>query len=118
MELNKEIQDKNLEYALEKDEKEELILKLDELNDTIKELKEENDNNKRKEIENNAQILNMKNVLNEKNENLMMMNEELEQYIRQYEKEKYNYQNSLDNLRALENRIYNEEKQKEKKGNS
>ena len=118
MEFNKELQDKNLEYALEKDEKEELILKLDELNETIKELKEENDNNKRKEIENNAQFLKMKINLNEKNEHLMMMNEELDHYIREYEKEKYNYQNSLNALRALENRIYNEEKQKEKKGNS
>lgn len=114
MEFNKELQDKNLEYALEKDQKEELYTKLDELEETIKELKEEKENNKRLEIENNAQILKMKIVLNEKNEHLMMMNEELEHYIREYEKEKYNYQNSLNSLRALENRIYNEEKQKEK----
>ena len=114
LEFNKELQDKKLEYALEKDQKEELSVKLDELKETIKELKEENDNNKRQEIENNAQILKMKIVLREKNENLMMMNEELEHYIREYEKEKYNYQNTQNSLRALENRIYNEEKQKEK----
>ena len=117
MELNKELQDKNLEYALEKDQKEELILKLDELNETIKELKEECDNNKRIEIENNALILKMKIVLNEKNEHLMMMNEELEHYIREYEKEKTNHQNSLNSLRALENRIYIQEKQKEREKN-
>ena len=56
----------------------------------------------------------MKIVLREKNERLMMMNEELEHYIREYEKEKYNFQNTQNSLRALENRIYNEEKQKEK----
>lgn len=117
MEFNKEIQDKTLEYALEKDQKEELILKLDELNDTVKELKEENDNNKRLQIENNAQILKMKIVLAEKNEHLMMMNEELEQYIREYYKEKKNSHNNLSSLRALENRFYNEEKQKEKDNN-
>ena len=117
MELNKELQDKNLEYALEKDQKEELILKMDELNGTIKELKEECDNNKRIEIENNALILKMKIVLNEKNEHLMMMNEELEHYIREYEKEKTNHQNSLNSLRALENRIYIQEKQKEREKN-
>ena len=99
---------------IEKDQKEELSVKLDELKETIKELKEENDSNKRQEIENNAQILKLKIVLGEKNEHLMMMNEELEQYIREYEKEKINYQNSLSSLRTLENRIYNEEKQKEK----
>jgi hypothetical protein len=117
MELNKELQDKNLEYALEKDQKEELILKMDELNETIKELKEECDNNKRIEIENNALILKMKIVLNEKNEHLMMMNEELEHYIREYEKEKTNHQNSLNSLRALENRIYNKDKQQDKEKN-
>ena len=114
LEFNKELQDKKLEYALEKDQKEELNIKLEELKENIKELKEENDNNKRQEIENNAQILKMKIVLREKNENLMMMNEELEHYIREYEKEKYNFQNTQNSLRALENRIYNEEKQKEK----
>lgn len=114
IEFNKELQDKNLEYALEKDQKEELIIKLEELEETIRELKEENDNNKRKEIETNAQILQLKIILGQKNENLKMMNEELEQYIREYEKEKHNNQNSQNSLRALENRIYNEEKQKEK----
>ena len=114
LEFNKELQDKRLEYALEKDQKEELNLKLEELNNAVKELKEINDNSKRREIENNAQILKMKIVLEEKNEHLKMMNEELEQYIREYEKEKINYQNSLSSLRTLENRIYNEEKQKEK----
>ena len=114
MELSKELQDKKLEYALEKDQKEELENKLEELKERIKELKEEKDNNKRLEIENNALVLKMKLVLNEKNERIMMMNEELEHYIREYTKEKYNYQNSLNSLRALENRIYNEEKQKEK----
>ena len=117
MELNKELQDKNLEYALEKDQKEELIIKLDELNESIKELKEERDNNKRIEIENNALILKMKMVLNEKNEHLMMMNEELEHYIREYEKEKINHQNSLNTLRAMENRIYNKDKQQDKEKN-
>ena len=87
---------------------------MEELKERIKELKEEKDNNKRLEIENNALVLKMKLVLNEKNERIMMMNEELEHYIREYTKEKYNYQNSLNSLRALENRIYNEEKQKEK----
>ena len=114
--FNKEIQDKNLEYALEKDQKEELILKLEELNESIKDLKEEEENHKRNEFETNAQILKLKFVINEKNENIMMINEELEHYIREYDKEKYNYQNTLNSLRSLENRIYNEEKKKKAEG--
>ena len=54
----------------------------------------------------------MKIVIDEKNESLMMMSEELEHYMREYNREKYNYQNTLTVLRALENRIYNEEKDK------
>ena len=114
--FNKEIQDTNLEYALEKDQKEELILKLEELNESIKDLKEEEENHKRNEFETNAQILKLKFVINEKNENIMMINEELEHYIREYDKEKYNYQNTLNSLRSLENRIYNEEKKKKAEG--
>ena len=75
---------------------------------------EKKKNSKRMEIENNAVILKMKMVLNEKNEHLKMMNEELEHYIREYTKEKYNYQNSLNSSRALENRIYNQVKQEER----
>ena len=59
----------------------------------------------------------MKIVLNEKYEHLMMMNEELEHYIREYEKEKNSHQNSLNSLRALENRIYNKDKQQDKEKN-
>ena len=55
-------------------------------------------------------------IINEKNENIMMINEELEHYIREYDKEKYNYQNTLNSLRSLENRIYNEEKKKKAEG--
>ena len=88
------------------------MYKLDELNKVIKELKEYKEKQKRQEIEINAQILKMKIIVEEKNENLMMMNEELEYYIREYNKEKYNHINTIAVLRSLENRIYNEEKNK------
>ena len=52
----------------------------------------------------------MKIIIDEKNENLMMMSEELEYFMREYNREKYNHQNTLAVLRSLENRIYNEEK--------
>jgi chromosome segregation ATPase len=110
--FNKELHEKNLQFAIEKDKREELINQLNELKNTIKELKEQKDQQKRQEIEITAQVLKMKIVIDEKNENLMMMSEELEHYMREYNKERYNYQNTLTVLRALENRIYNEEKEK------
>ena len=115
LKFNKEMQDKNLQIAIEKDKREELLSQLGELNDTIKELKEQKDEQKRQEIEVTAQILKMKIIIEAKNENIMMMNEELEHYMREYNKEKYNHQNTLAALRSLENRIYNEEKEKRNK---
>ena len=115
LKFNKEIQDKNLQFAIEKDKRDELLNQLGELNDTIKELKEQKDEQKRQEIEVTAQILKMKIIIEAKNENIMMMNEELEHYMREYNKEKYNHQNTLAVLRSLENRIYNEEKEKRNK---
>ena len=110
--FNKELHEKNLQFAIEKDKREELINQLNELKNTIKELKEQKDQQKRQEIEITAQVLKMKIVIDEKNENLMMMSEELEHYMREYNKERYNYQNTLTVLRALENRIYKKKKKK------
>ena len=108
--LNKELNEKNLQFLIEKDKTEELFNKLQELNGVIKELKEQKEKQKRQEIEINAQILKLNITIEEKNENLMMMNEELEYYIREYNKEKYNHLNTIAVLRSLENRIYNEKK--------
>ena len=108
--LNKELNEKNLQFLIEKDKTEELFNKLQELNGVINELKEQKEKQKRQEIEINAQILKMNITIEEKNENLMMMNEELEYYIREYNKEKYNHSNTIAALRSLENRIYNEKK--------
>ena len=115
LKFNKELNEKNLQCAIEKDRREELINQLEELNNTINELKEQKEQQKRQEIEITAQILKMKIIIDEKNENLMMMNEELEYYIREYYKEKYNHNNTIAVLRSLENRIYNEEKEKKEK---
>lgn len=113
--FNKELNDKNLQCAIERDRREELLNQLEELNNTINELKEQKEQQKRQEIEINAQILKMKIIIEEKNENLMMMSEELEYYIREYYKEKYNHNNTIAVLRSLENRIYNEEKERKEK---
>jgi hypothetical protein len=96
---NKEIQEKILQNANEKDKEEELNKKVNELEDIIDELKEEIELNKRKEIESNAKLSKIMMILREKNENLLMFNEELEWYIREYNKKK-------NELKVLENRVF------------
>ena len=53
-------------------------------------------------------------VIDEKNENIKMMNEELEWFVREYNKEKFNHKNTQNALRTLENRIFRDEEEKEK----
>ena len=96
---NKEIQEKILQNASEKDKEEELNKKVNELEDNIDELKEEIEGNKRKEIESNAKLSKIMMILREKNENILMLNEVLEWYIREYNKKK-------NELKTLENRVF------------
>ena len=96
---NKEIQEKILQNANEKDKEEELNKKVNDLEDNIDELKEEIEENKRKEIESNAKISKMMMILHEKNENIRMAHEELEWYIREYYKKK-------NEIKILENRVF------------
>lgn len=96
---NKEIQEKILQNVSEKDKEEELNKKVNELEDNIDELKEEIEGNKRKEIESNAKLSKIMMILREKNENILMLNEELEWYIREYNKKK-------NELKTLENRVF------------
>jgi chromosome segregation protein len=115
MNFNKELNERNLQVAIEKDKREELMNNLEELNDIIKELKEQKEKQKREEIEITAQILKLRIINDEKNESLMMMSEELEHYIREYNKEKNNYEKTLSDLRALENKFYRDSEEEKDK---
>ena len=106
---NKEIHQKLIENANDKDREEELNNKIIELEETIDKLKNEHEGNKRKEIETNAKIKKIKMIVNEKNENICMLNEELEWYIREYTKEKFNHNNTKNALQILEKRIFKDE---------
>ena len=48
-------------------------------------------------------------IINEKNENICILNEELEWYIREYQKEKFNHNNTKTALQILENRIFKDD---------
>ena len=110
--FNKELQEKNLRYALEKDKSEELLNKLEDLNKMIIDLKEERDTQRQQEIEARCQMLKMKIIIDEKNENLLMMKEDLDHYIRDYDNEKKSHRDTMAALRTLENRIFKDENDK------
>ena len=48
-------------------------------------------------------------IVNEKIENIRMLNEELEWYIREYEKEKFIHNNTKTALQILEKRIFKDD---------
>jgi len=114
--FNKELQERIIQNANEKDREEELSNKVQELEDTIDQLKKEQEDNKRKEIENNAKVKKIRMIVNEKNENILMINEELEWFRREYDKEKFNHNNTKVALQILESRIFkDDEKPSEEK---
>ena len=51
-------------------------------------------------------------IVNEKNENILMLNEELEWYLREYQKEKFNHNNTKAALQILENRLFKDDDNK------
>ena len=106
---NKEMHERLIQNANEKDREEELNNKIIELEETISKLKDEQEVNKRKEIETNAKIKKIKMIVNEKSENILMLNEELEWFIREYQNEKFNHNNTKTALQILENRIFKDE---------
>jgi hypothetical protein len=114
--FNKELQEKIIQNANEKDREEELSNKVQDLEDIIDQLKKEQEDNKRKEIENNAKVKKIKMIVNEKNENILMINEELEWFRREYDKERFNHNNTKVALQILESRIFkDDEKPSEEK---
>ena len=113
--FNRQLHQKDVLLSLERDKQEELLDKLERLNNFIKKFDNEKENQKRQEIEIKTQIKQMNIILDEKSENIMMMSEELEQYIRELNREKYNHQNTLTALKNLENRLFKEENEEDKK---
>ena len=111
---NKEIHEIIIQKANEKDREEELNNKVHDLEVIIDKLKDELEGNKRQEIETNAKIKKIRMIINEKNENIYMQNEELEWYIREYQKEKFNHNNTKTALQILENRIFKDDANAEK----
>ena len=115
--FNKELQDTNVKILLERDYQDELLLQIEKLNDEINEMKREKEVSKTMHIELQAKIKKLEMIEDEKRENILMLNEELEWYIRKLNEEKFNYNNFKNEFRILEQKYLNleEEKNKEEK---
>ena len=112
--FNQEMHEKNIERAIERETEEELTHKMDNLNEIIEDLKKEADNRRKNDIENQIKIKKLNMRLDEKNENIMMLNEELEWYIRELNKVKNSLHITKIELNNLENVILNTIKEKDK----
>ena len=110
---NQEIQEKNMENIIKSENEEELLLKIKALENKIEEFKNERDEYKKKDIENEIKIKNLYMNINEKNENILMQNEEVEWLIREYNKLNNNYLDTKADLRNIEN-LLTKLKEKEK----
>ena len=111
----KELHEKNIQFAIERDKQDELIMKVQELEEVILKLKDETERHKRTEIELQAQIKKLQMIIEEKIESIVMMNEELEYFMREYNKEKVNHKHTFQALQTLENRVTKEKEEREQK---
>ncbi len=111
----KELHEKNIQFAIERDKQDELIMKVQELEDVILKYKDETERHKRTEIELQAQIKKLQMIIEEKIESIVMMNEELEYFMREYNKEKVNHKHTFQALQTLENRVAKDKEEREQK---
>ena len=116
--FNKDLQESNTKILIEKDNQEELKLKVEELNKEINEMKLEREIWKKNNIEMQAKLKKMEMIIGEKEENIVMLNEELDCYLRKYDEEKFHHNNLRNEFRILEKKLYKlEEIDEEKKKN-
>ena len=112
--FNKELNERNVQYAIERDKEEELIMKIKDMENYFNQYKKDDEKSKLYEIELQSQIKRLKGINVEKNERIRMMNEELEYFIYLYNKEKKNHTYTYNALQALEKKVLKEKEQREK----
>ena len=112
--FNQEMHDKNVQKAIERENEEDLLQKMDNLNEIIEDLKKEGEKRRKNDIENQIKIKKLNMNLDEKKENILMINEELEWYIRELNKTKNDLKITKIDLSNLENVILTKIKEKEK----
>ena len=113
--FNKEINERNVQYAIEKDKEEELLMKMKDMEIEFNKFKKEEEIIKLNEIELNSQIKRLKCISEEKNERIRMLNEELEYFMYHFQKEKKEHGYTYSALQALEKKVLKKKKEKEEK---
>ena len=111
----KELNDKNIQFAIEKDKQNELIVKVNDLEKLILDYHKKDEQYKRHIIELQAQVKKLQMIIDEKIENIYMLNEEFETFYREYNKEKINHQHTFQALQTLENKFIQEKEERELK---
>ena len=111
--FNQELQVKNMENIVHTEKEEELEEKINELEKDIQVLQKDKDEYKRKYIENQIKIKNLYMNMNERNENILMQNEEIEWFVREYNKLNNNYLNIKKDFHNIENSLLNKLKKQE-----
>ena len=106
MKFNKELQDNNIQFLVEKDLKDELYLKIEKLNKELNEMKEVKNEEKKLNVELQSIIKKLRIEINEKKENIIMLNEELDNYLIKYNKIKSDYSTLLKDFKLLEEKFY------------
>ena len=110
---NQELQAKNMENIIHTEKEEQLELKIKELEKVIQGLQNDKDEYKKKYIENQIKVKNLSMNMNERNENILMQNEEIEWFVREYGKLNNNYLNIKRDLSNIENSLLNKMKKQE-----
>ena len=111
--FNQGIREKNVQNARDREAENDLLQQMEKLNEVIEELKKEANVSRKNDIENQVKIKKLNMNLDERSENIMMLNEEMEWYMKELNKEKNNSKIMKIELNHLENIILNGIKEKE-----
>ena len=105
-EFNNELQSATINITLQRDSIDELNDKIQKYEDEISLFKKGVEENKKVDIERTTHIKKLEMVLMEKDENIVMMNEELEWFRGEYDRERMLHSNTKNELKILEARLY------------
>ena len=117
-EFLKELKNANTNIALQNDSIDDLNNKIQNYEDEISMFKQGVEENKKIDIERTTRIKKLEMMLMEREENIVMINEELEWFTREYDREKYLHSNTQNELKILENRLYSNSNDEKKIDNN
>ena len=106
--FKKELREKNNLYMLERNKENELNEQLDDMKEIVENLKKEKSDIRKIDLIDRSTIRKLENIINEKNENIMMINEELEWYINQNNNMKKTLNDKESTIKTMEMKLNKE----------